>query len=163
MDLTRSSANRRARRLASLSADLALASDQWFLGALDRADSGARWLESAARRLGVQPARLWERLWPPKSPRERLLALLRAEARRAHYDVSQPAFQLFSERIAVLLDLVFTGAVSLDDIAFEAASSAEVSEEMADDADGDQAEKEQALGIKEQSSSAGTIGGGEVA
>jgi hypothetical protein len=163
MNLGHLGASEQARRFASLSADLALASDRWFLGALDRADSGARWLKSAATRLGEAPARLWERLLPPRSPRERMLALLRAEARRARYDISQPAFQLFSERIAVLLDLVFTGAVGLDDIAFEAAPSAEVSEEMADHADNDQADEEQALGVEQEGSPTGTIGGGEIA
>ncbi len=163
MDLSRASTDRRLRRLASVSADVALASDRWFVGALGRADSGARWLKSAARRLGEQPARLWQRVWPQKSPRERLLGLLTAEARRAHCDVSQPTFRLFSERIAVLLDLVFTGAVAVDDIAFEAAPSAEIGEEMTDDADGDQSEKEQPLRVEQESGSPGPVSGRQIA
>jgi len=163
MNLDHLGASHPVRKFASLSADLALASDRWFLLALDRADSGAHWLKSATLRLGEKPVRLWKRLWPAKRPRERLLALLRAEARRAHYDVSQPGFQLFSERIAVLVDLVFTGAVGLDDIAFEAAPSAEVSEEMPNDADGDQGQEEEALGMQEQGSSPGAVNGREIA
>jgi hypothetical protein len=140
MNLSLLGADHHARRLAALSRELALASDRWFLLALDSTDTGARWLKSAALRLGEKPARLWTRLLPPRRPRERLLALLRTEARRARYDVSQPGFQLFSERIASLLDLVFSGAVRIDDIAFEAAESAEVGEEVPDDPDGNQAQ-----------------------
>jgi hypothetical protein len=151
------------RRLAVLSAELALASDRWFLLALAGADSGARWLKCQALRLGEQPARLWARLLPGRSARQRLLALLRAEARRARYDVSQPAFQLFSERIAALLELVFSGAVAIDDIAFEAAESAEVGEEVTDDPHGDQGHEEQALRVQEQGRFAGPVRGREVA
>jgi hypothetical protein len=156
MNLHWPNGSRRARKLTELSTELALASDQWFLIALDGADRTARWLKTASERYLAQgSARLWTRLVPARSPRDRLLALLQAEARRARYDVSQPSFQLFSERIAVLLELVFSGAIGIDDIAFEAAdggepaaaSSAEIGEEVPDDPDCKQAHEERALRV----------------
>ncbi len=51
--------------------------------------------------------------------------MLRAEGRRVGFDVKQHEFHEFSSKLAIMLELVYAGALPLDDIAFEAAGGDE--------------------------------------
>lgn len=116
---------------------LRVASRDALAGGAHVADEGDRWFVAAARELGkgahraeqgadiavealvAQLARLRPRWMRQRTPRERIEHLLHVEAKRLDFDISQEQFRAFSEKIAILLELVYTGAVRLDDIVFE--------------------------------------------
>lgn len=110
-----------------LGADIAHESDRWFLLAVHGVGHGARsvreGLGAVARVVSERSAR-WRPRWTrPRSGRERIQEALEQEARRLDFDVSREEFTAFSEKMAQLLELIFTGALSLNDVAFEPAES----------------------------------------
>lgn len=116
------------------------------------ADEGDRWFVAAARGLGKGAHRaeqsadlvmglLFDRLdrlrprWMRRrTPRERIERMLEIEAKRLDFDVTQEQFRPFAEKIAILLELVYTGVVGLDDIAFENAAKTKPESEPESDA-----------------------------
>jgi hypothetical protein len=58
-----------------------------------------------------------------RTPRERIERALRVEARRQGIDVTKEEFVAFSGKMALVLELVCSGAVPLDAIAIEAGAS----------------------------------------
>jgi len=119
--------------------DLATESDRWFLTAIRGVSHGARQarhgfgalaratLEASAR---LRPA--WARA---RLPHQRIRDLLEREAKRLQIDVSTEDFSEFADRMSTFLELVFTGAIQLDDVCFEAApdgESGELTEEVAE-------------------------------
>lgn len=112
----------------SSSNEIALESDRWFLEALRSVEKGAtraqHGIDSVTAKVIEQLSRRRPRWLRRRSSRERIERSLRAEAKRHGVDVTQEEFRAFSEKIAVLLELVYTGTVPLDAIAFEAAETA---------------------------------------
>jgi hypothetical protein len=111
--------------LAMHSRDIALEGDRWFLSVVhgvdrnvSRAQTGlngvaSRWLARATS---------WCAPWLRRgSPGERIRAVLRREAKSVCTGQEREAFLEFSERIAVLVELVHAGAISARDVAFESA------------------------------------------
>ena len=102
-------------------------SDRWFLGALRGLERGAAQAQGGAGAVASAMAARWARIRPrwlrPRTPRERIEAMLRAEGKRQGFDISQKEFHEFAGKVAILLELVYAGALPLDDIAFEAASN----------------------------------------
>jgi hypothetical protein len=114
---------RGAKAIVSASRELAgevsNESDGWFRFSLTTAERSIVWAE---RRVFALAGRV--RLWPgPKHPRERIQLLLRKEARRAPSVVAPADIDLFTERMAILIDLVLSGSIAAQDIAFEAAEA----------------------------------------
>jgi hypothetical protein len=101
-------------------------SDRWFLGALRGLEQGADRAQGGADAVAAALASRWLRIRPrwlrPRTPRERIEALLRAEGKRQGFDVKRQEFDDFSRKMAILLELVYAGALPLDDISFESAS-----------------------------------------
>lgn len=107
-------------------------SERWFRSSLAAVEWSIVWAE---RRAGALAARV--RFWPrPKPSRERLRGLLQKEARRARLVVPAAELDLFTERMAILIDLVLSGSIAVHDVAFEGAEppvpSPEVCEPSAD-------------------------------
>lgn len=102
-------------------------SDRWFLGALRGLERGVARVEGGAdamaSAIGVRLARIRPRWMRRRTPRERIESVLRAEGKRLGYDVKQQEFVEFSGKIAIMLELVYGGALPLRDIAFEAADA----------------------------------------
>ncbi len=97
--------------------------DRWFIAAVRTLDGGAqraeRGFDLVAGALFARLARLRPSFTHRRTARERIEALLHREGRRLDFDVGQEEFRAFAEKIATLFELVFTGAIRLDDIAFE--------------------------------------------
>jgi len=111
-----------SRELAESGRYVALESDTWFLHALHEAHHGARQLGTA---LAPYVFPRWMKRWVQRSsayatPRARLLRVLRAEGKRARLDVDGAKFEAFSTGMADLLTLVFSGALRIEDISFDA-------------------------------------------
>jgi hypothetical protein len=106
--------------------------DRWFVAAVRElakgADKAERGVDSAAEAVVARLAPLRPRWMQRLTPRQRIEQLLRDEAKRLDFDVTQQQFLAFSAKIATLLELVYTGTVRLDDIAFEHADVAVASE-----------------------------------
>jgi hypothetical protein len=107
---------------------VATESDRWFMGALRGLEGGAahaqRGIDAAASAVAVQWIRRRPSWMRRRTPRERIERALSAEAKRYGFDPEKEEFRSFSGKIAVLLELVYTGAVPLDAIAFEAGDTA---------------------------------------
>jgi hypothetical protein len=150
-----------------LGADIATESDRWFLLAVRGVGEGARRvgnsLDAVARAVSAQSAR-WRPHWArSRTGRERLRDILARVEKRLDVDVSREEFEAFSEKMSQLLELVFTGAISLSDVAFEAAEpdtppvsgepeavavpSTELAEEVPDQQQRDQTEERKPLGV----------------
>ncbi len=97
--------------------------DRWFVAAVRTLDRGAqraeRGFDSVAGTVFAQLARLRPRWTHKQTPRERIESVLHKEARRLHFDADEEQFRAFVEKIAIVIELVFTRAVPLDDVAFE--------------------------------------------
>jgi hypothetical protein len=102
------------RKLAS---EVSNESEGWFRFSLSTAERSVVWAE---QRVGALARRV--RLWPgSKCPRERIQLLLRKEAKRAPIAAAAPAdLDLFTEQMAILIDLVLSGAIGIHEVAFEA-------------------------------------------
>lgn len=91
-------------------------------GGIERARSGIEGvrhrvsLERVATRLGLRRV---------ESTRERIRQLLVEEAGRASIAVSAEEFELFADKMALLFELVLSGAVSVEDIVLEEESEPE--------------------------------------
>ncbi len=112
--------------LADRSADIATESDRWFLLALKGVERGAQQTHDGLGALVKAAISGGSRLVPRLSkrpPRERIQEMLKSEARRLEFDVSREDFVEFSEKMATLLELVFSGAVDLSDVAFDPAEA----------------------------------------
>lgn len=124
------------RRLVVLSHEItedgsyiATEGDRWFLAAVRSVDQGTNWVAHELGVLGLGVVSRFDR-WRPQwlrrsSTRERVQKLLRNEARRSKLDVAPGEFDLFSERIAVLLEHVINGSIPVEAIGFEAGDEAE--------------------------------------
>lgn len=113
--------------------EIARETDRWFLLAIRGVSRGAERARVRLRALArVALGRFSRR--STTMPRERIRELLRTEAVRLHFDVSHPEFEVFAERMSALLELVFSGAIALEDVAFEPgeARSVEPTEEVSD-------------------------------
>jgi hypothetical protein len=119
------------------SSAVASESDRWFLFAFRTLAEGAnrtqRGIDTVTGEVAKAIVTQWIRRRPtwltPRTPRERLERMLRAEAKRRGVDVKQEEFHAFAGKIALLLELVYTGMVPLDAVGFEAGG---VPEEDAD-------------------------------
>ena len=117
-------------------------SDRWFLSAVRGLFEGAtrtqRGIDSVTVGIAHVIAEQWMRRRPswltPKTPRERMERMLRAEAKRHGVDVTQEEFRAFSGKIALLLELVYSGAVPLTAVGFEAGGVADEDAEALRDA-----------------------------
>jgi hypothetical protein len=100
-------------------------SDRWFLGVLRGLERGAAHAQGGADALTNALAARWVRIRPswakPRTPRERIESMLRAEGKRHGFDVKQKEFNDFSGKLAILLELVYAGVLPIDSIAFESA------------------------------------------
>src|SRR5262249_33226290 len=105
--------------------EIALEGDRWFLETLRGIERGRMRAEHGLDVVAGAIAAQWVLRRPKwlrrRTSRERLERSLQAEAKRYGVDVGHEEFRAFSQKIAVLLELVYTGAVPLDAIAFEAA------------------------------------------
>jgi hypothetical protein len=141
--------------LADRSADLAVESDRWFLSAVrfighgaERAHGG---VESLAHAALARTSRWWPR-FARRTPRERLSAMIRKEAQRLDVDTSRQDIAEFSDKMAALLELVLSGVLSVNDVAFDAAdldASVESAEEVTDQHEHDQRDQGDPLCEKE--------------
>lgn len=104
-----------SRDLAGHAQQIASESDRWFLSIVDGVDRGARRAQAGLGKLVHSLPRVGSR----ESPRQRIQRMLRAEAAKHGFDPGSPEFDLFSERIAIVVELVLIGAVKIEDIAFE--------------------------------------------
>jgi hypothetical protein len=99
--------------------------DRWFLGALRGLERGAARAQGGADAVASALAARWTRVRPrwarPRTPRERIESMLRAEGKRQGFDVKRPEFHEFSSKLALLLELVYSGTLPLESIAFEPA------------------------------------------
>lgn len=100
--------------------------DEWFLAAVLGLDRCGPWVWG---KLGGLGRRVVSRV-PPirgvsfpfigrRSVGERIRKLLEDEAKRRKLDVPEEDFALFSARMATILELVLSGDIHVDDIAFE--------------------------------------------
>jgi hypothetical protein len=95
-------------------------SERWFLAVVRGADRCAHWAESSIDGLSaLLVARIRRSRWRRRSARERIERVLHAEARRAGISLDEEEFAAFSERMAVLVDLVLRGALPVSCISFE--------------------------------------------
>lgn len=131
---------------------IAAESDRWFLAALRGAARGAEQARAglgALARAAATRSDAWRPAWSrPPTTRERLRRLLEREARRLDIDVSRPEFATFADKMSSLLHLVFSGALALEDIAFEAGddrTSVEAPEEVAEREQEEQREEREPL------------------
>ena len=113
-----------SRELGVRSRDIALQSDRWFLALIDGVDKS---LERARAGVAATGHAAWSRSrgWLPRlarstSPKDRILRAIHQEARRQGLDPTQPGVESFSERIALVVEMVLTGMIDVDDVAFEA-------------------------------------------
>ena len=114
---------RGARALVDASRELASEmsneSESWFRFSLSAAERSVVWAE---QRVGALAGRV--RLWPsPKRSRERIRLLLRKEAKRAPVVVPPAELDLLMEKMAILIDLVLSGSIGANDVAFESADA----------------------------------------
>jgi hypothetical protein len=117
-----------SRDVVAGSSAVASESDRWFLGALHGLADGAartqRGIDAVTGEITRTIAAQWLQRRPswltPRTSRERLERVLRAEAKRRGIDVAQEDFQAFSGKIALLLELVYSGMVPLGAVGFEA-------------------------------------------
>lgn len=97
--------------------------DYWFLTTVRCVNAGVKHTKSAIEKFGFGVYETSRQLTPKwlkrRNQRERIRSMLAREAKRASVKLSGEQFELFSERIATLLDLVFNGAVGVEEIAFE--------------------------------------------
>jgi hypothetical protein len=117
--------SRRSEDVLAGSLTVAEESDRWFLGALRGLERGAAHAQGGADALAQALAVRWSRVRPRwarrRTPRERIESMLRAEGKRQGFDVKRQEFHEFSSKMALLLELVYAGALPLDSIAFESA------------------------------------------
>jgi hypothetical protein len=117
--------SRTSRGVLTGSRTVAEESDRWFLGALRGIEYGVAQAEgkvdTLANALVTQLRRIRPRWMRRRTTRERIEAMLRAEGKRQGFDVTKEEFEEFSRKMAILLELVYAGALPLDDIAFESA------------------------------------------
>jgi hypothetical protein len=104
-----------SRELANHAHQIASQSDHWFLSVVEGIERGAQSAQTGLGKLVVSLPGLGS----SESPRQRIQRLLQAEAQKQGYDAGSREFELFSERIAIVVELVLTGAVKVEDIAFE--------------------------------------------
>src|SRR6185436_10000051 len=104
--------------------EIAIESDRWFIEAIHAVVRGKMRAEQGIDLATGAVAAQWDRRKPKwlrrRTFRERIERSLRAEAKRVGVDVSHEEFGAFCNKIAVLLELVYSGQVPLDAIAFEA-------------------------------------------
>jgi hypothetical protein len=133
--------SRASHEVAVGSEVVASESDRWFLGALRGLEEGAVHAQRGVDALVNAAVGQWIRRRPswmrPRTSRERIQRTLQAEAKRHGFDVEQDAFRSFSGKIAILLELVYTGAVPLDAIAFEPGENSGDCAEALQDSAGD--------------------------
>jgi hypothetical protein len=136
--------------------DLAAESDRWFLTAIRGVGHGARKARAGFGAVARATLEASERLRPAwaraRLPHQRIRDLLEREAKRLQIDVSTEEFCEFAERMSTFLELVFTGAIQLDDVCFEAApesESGELAKEMTEQQQDDQDPECQPLGSAE--------------
>ena len=133
-----------SRDVVAGSSEVASEGDRWFLEALHGLAEGAartqRGIDAVTSEVVRAIATQWIRRRPswlkPRTPRERLERVLRAEAKRRGVDVKQEDFQAFSGKIALLLELVYSGMVPLDAVGFDAGGVEEEHAEALRDAPG---------------------------
>jgi hypothetical protein len=104
---------------------VAMEGDHWFLTTLRGLNRGAEHTKLAAHRVGRYLVNEANKLRPSflktKTQRERIRAALLREAKRAK--LTGKEFDVFSEQIALLVELVLQGRIKVDDVAFEHAES----------------------------------------
>jgi hypothetical protein len=152
-------------------ADLATETDRWFVQAVQSVSQSAQRAHDGFGAVTQAALARWSRLRPRfdrRAPRERIRDLLHREARRLDFDVSRPDFTEFSEKMAMLLELVFNGALKVEDVAFDSddtagAGSVEAAEEVADQDQSDQYDEGEPLRVQEQAAvDAASSGGAEL-
>jgi hypothetical protein len=118
-----------SRRVVDATFQVADESDLWFRSALGQVDRGAHWTRATIGAVGQRAAEVPIRLMPGwarrRTPRERILKVLEAEARRSGLQASPEGFRLFAERMATLLEAVLNGSIRIEDIGFEGNDAAE--------------------------------------
>jgi hypothetical protein len=117
--------SRRSEDVLAGSRTVADESDRWFLGALRGVERGAAYAQGGADALANALGARWTRIRPRwarrRTPRERIESMLRMEGKRQGFDVKQKEFDEFSSKMSLLLELVYSGVLPLDGIAFEPA------------------------------------------
>lgn len=128
-----SRARRWRRELSGRGRELVAECDRWFVGAVHGLAKGTR---MATNGLGAFGRRLVPRAWGRREARrDRIRRLLLAEAKRSDLPISDGELGLFLDNMATVLELVFGGAIGIDDVAFEQDPSAV----RADDSHGESA------------------------
>jgi hypothetical protein len=106
-----------SRELAVHAQQIASESDRWFVSIVGGIDRGAQRAQSGVGKLLLSlPG-----LSASESPRQRIQRLIRAEAKKRGLEADERALELFSERIGIMVELVLSGALKIEDIAFEQA------------------------------------------
>ncbi len=109
-----------SREVVEHAHDMAGQSDRWFLSMIAEIEKGAQRAQDgivlAGRKLLVSLPSLGRQ----ESPKQRMRRLFEREAKKRGLDISSREFERFSERIATVVELVLTGALKVEDIAFEA-------------------------------------------
>lgn len=99
--------------------------DHWFMITVRSLNRGAERTKLAAHKLGHyllgEASKLRPSFLETKTQRERIRSALLREAKRAK--LSGKEFEVFSEQIAILVELVLQGRIKVNEIAFEQAES----------------------------------------
>lgn len=116
-----------SRDLAGRGHDIAVESDRWFVAALQGLDRGMTRARSEVSEAGRQ-VMVRSKAWLPGArhnagPKERIRRAIIREAKRRGFQGEQ--LDQFSQNIALVVELVLSGAVSVEDIAFEHAGTEE--------------------------------------
>lgn len=110
-----------SRDLAEHGYDIAVEGDRWFVAALHGLDRGMNRAGSGVAEAGQQVVAR-SRRWLPRfgrdiPPRERIRRAIAREAKRRGIEGEQ--LECFSQNIGLVVELVLSGEVSVEDIAFE--------------------------------------------
>jgi hypothetical protein len=104
-----------SRELAVHAQQIASDSDRWFVSIVGGIDRGAQRAQSGFGKLLLSlPG-----MSTGESARQRIQRLIFAEAKKRGLEADDRALELFSERIGLMVELVLTGALKIEDIAFE--------------------------------------------
>lgn len=116
-----------SHQLAERGYDIAVESDRWFLAALQGLDRGMNRAGSGlagAGQLVVARSRRWlPRFGREVAPSERIRRAIAREAKRRGLEGEE--LERFSQNIGLVVEMVLSGAVNVEDIAFEHAAADE--------------------------------------
>jgi hypothetical protein len=102
---------------------VAAESDAWFLATVRGLDKGTKVTKGMLAKVGgyvlAQSSKLRPRWLRGQSQHARIHRMLMREARRSKVVLSKAEFEQFSQRIALVIELVLSGGMSIADIAFE--------------------------------------------